>query len=394
MSLTLDNTRSSFASTRIDRLIGRVFTLATLLTLAETVMNGWQQDAYLNQFWLGLSMSFLVATHLYNFANFWFLGGHRFGYLIHGLAYLVAFASWPLQMLDVSKLPNDYHPWIWWATGSAAMAVGMYLPKWWSLAFMLFVPISWVAFHLTESGGSADLTKALADGFYTALFPGTVAGLIWLVREAARRVDQASEKARNEEVERITLEAQARERARLDRLLYSSVFGAIKLAAQAKDKSEYESAVKASVESLERIDSAKNQTPSQISLISFFETLEKLAHRVDPKCSIAISGASDLVVSGEVASAISDATIQALTNSMQHAGSKAQRSIRLKGTRAGIKVVVKDTGAGFRPSRVPQHSLGLRLVIFKSVEAIGGEVHIDSKPGHGTTVVLEWEEKQ
>jgi signal transduction histidine kinase len=392
MNLTPANTRTSFAVTRIDRLIGRVFTLATLLTLIETVMNGWQQDAYLDHLWLGLTLSLLVAVHLYNFINFFFLGAHRFVYLIHGLAYVVAFATWPLQMLDTAKLPADYHPWLWWATGSAAMAVGMYLPKWWVFAYMLFVPVTWVLFHLTPAGGSADITKALADGFYTALFPGTVVGLIWLVREAARKVDEAGELARSEEVERVTLEAQAREQSRLDRLLYSSVFSAIKFAAKAKDKSEYQQAVAASQESLERIELAKNQTPTQISLISFFESLEKLAHRVDEKCNIAISGASEFVISGEVASALSDATIQALTNSIQHAGSKAQRSIRLKGTRSGIKIVVKDTGSGFRPSRVPQHSLGLRLVIFKSVEAIGGEVHIDSKPGHGTTVVLEWEE--
>lgn len=392
MNLTPANTRSSFAITRIDRLIGRVFTLATLLTLIETVMNGWQQDDFLDHFWMGLALSLIVAAHLYNFANFWFLGAHRFGYLIHGLTYLWAFASWPLQMLDTAKLPADYHPWIWWATGSAAMAVGMYLPKWWAFCYMAFVPVTWVIFYLTPAGGSAELTNAIADGFYTALFPGTIVGLIWLVREAARRVDDAGEVARNEEVGRVTLEAQAREQARLDRLLYSSVFSAIKLAAQAKDKTEYEAAVVESKSSLERIEQAKLQTPSQISLISFFESLEKLAHRVDTKCGISISGASEFVISGEVASALSDATIQALTNSMQHAGPRAQRNIRLKGTRSGVKIVVKDTGAGFRPSRVPQHSLGLRLVIFKSVESIGGEVHIDSKPGHGTTVVLEWEE--
>lgn len=391
MNSSLTAQRSSFAITRIDRLIGRVFTLATLLTLAETIMNGWQQDSYLNHLWLGISLALVTAAHLFNFLNFWFFAGLRYGYLLHGLSYLVAFALWPLQLVDVSALPDDYRPWLWWATGSAAMAVGMYLPKWWSFAYMLFVPVTWTIFHLTPFGGRAPIENAIADGFYTALFPGTVVGLVWLLREAAFKVDRAGDEARNSEVERVTLEALSRERARLDRLLYSSVFGAIKLAASAKDKGDYQDAVKASAEGLELIASAKDHRPTEISLISFFESLEKLARRVDPKCQISVSGASDLTISGEVASAISDATIQALTNSLQHAGSKAQRSVHLKGTRNGVKVVIKDNGIGFRPSRVPRHSLGLRLVIFKSIESIGGQVRIDSKPGNGAAVILEWD---
>ena len=385
------NQRSSFAITRVDRLIGRIFTLASMLTLFETIMNAWGQNGYLHDGWMGLALGLIVAAHAYNLINFWFLGGRRLGYLMHGLAYVLAFASWPLQVLPTAEMPDGYRPWLWWATGSASVAVGMFVPKIWAYAYMVIVPTSWTLLHLTEIGGSANPAQAIADGFYSTLFPATLVGLVWLLREGAKRVDIAVDASRESETERITLDAQSRERARLDTLLYTGVFGALKAAASAKDKAEQLEAVEAAEEGLASIKGSAEQVKDTITLFSFFDSLDKLARRIDPDCSISISGASDLNLGGDVAAAITNATIEALTNSMQHAGGKAKRLLRLKGTKRGLKVVIKDDGVGFRPSRVPQHSLGLRLVLFRSVNMVGGQVHIDSKPGAGATVVIEWE---
>jgi signal transduction histidine kinase len=125
--------------------------------------------------------------------------------------------------------------------------------------------------------------------------------------------------------------------------------------------------------------------------MTLFETLERLVARIDPACVLAIRGSSITFLPAEVASALSDAAIQALNNSLQHAGSKASRSIHMRSTRNGVKLVISDNGIGFRPSKVPAHSLGLRFVIIRQVESVGGRVHIDSHPRQGTKVVLEWE---
>ena len=88
--------------------------------------------------------------------------------------------------------------------------------------------------------------------------------------------------------------------------------------------------------------------------------------------------------------ALSEATIQAITNSKQHAGPGAECVVRMKGGANGIKIVIKDDGKGFRPSRVPKNRLGLRLSIINRVEAVGGTVKIDSAPGRGSAIILEW----
>jgi signal transduction histidine kinase len=52
--------------------------------------------------------------------------------------------------------------------------------------------------------------------------------------------------------------------------------------------------------------------------------------------------------------------------------------------------VVKDNGRGFRPSRIPKNRLGLKLSIIGRMKSVGGRVFIDSSPGKGTNVIIEW----
>jgi len=82
-----------------------------------------------------------------------------------------------------------------------------------------------------------------------------------------------------------------------------------------------------------------------------------------------------------------------LANSIHHAGKEAKIEIFLKGSSNGFKIVVKDNGRGFRPSRVPKNRLGLKLSIIGRVQAVGGKVFVDSKIGIGTNIIIEWAAK-
>jgi signal transduction histidine kinase len=98
-------------------------------------------------------------------------------------------------------------------------------------------------------------------------------------------------------------------------------------------------------------------------------------------------------VDPSVANALTEATIQAVQNSILHAGSKAQRELILKATSKELKLVIKDDGVGFRPNRIPQGRLGMKLSIISRVETVGGTVHIASAPRAGSTIILEWEKQ-
>jgi len=126
-------------------------------------------------------------------------------------------------------------------------------------------------------------------------------------------------------------------------------------------------------------------------VLSFFQARGESVLRIDPRCDVAASGATAHPLPAEVVAALTDATAQALSNSLAHAGRKATRKVRLKATEREIKIVVADDGVGFRPSRVAKNRLGLRISIIDRVEAIGGRVFIDSRIGQGTSIILEWD---
>jgi two-component sensor histidine kinase len=56
----------------------------------------------------------------------------------------------------------------------------------------------------------------------------------------------------------------------------------------------------------------------------------------------------------------------------------------------GIRVTVRDAGAGFDPGQVDPSRLGLRRSIVERLADWGGRALIRSSPGAGTEVILCW----
>lgn len=385
---------STIALRRIDRLTGRVFTVGALLTGGETIYHAFNQRQFLDPLWFWPAVIVLVGALLFNFINFWFLKANRIGYLLHGAAYAFVFLTWWGQAGEEFPTEDSITPWLWGAAGTASIAIGMFIPKHWAIGYMVSIPIGWCFLHASTHGGQEDLASLISDALYVSLFPGTLVALVWMLRQAAIRADFSADIALAAELEQVTRETQIREQVRIDSILYTSVFDALKAAAKAKSSADYARVVELSKDSLAKIAVAQSPSIEALSTMALFETLERLVSRIDPDCKMSIRGSSLTFIPKDVATALSDAAVQALNNSLQHAGAKANRSIHLRSSKRGVKLVVSDDGLGFRPSRVPDQSLGFRFVIIKRVESIGGKVRIDSSPSKGTQIVLEWEAEE
>jgi signal transduction histidine kinase len=79
---------------------------------------------------------------------------------------------------------------------------------------------------------------------------------------------------------------------------------------------------------------------------------------------------------------------EAMTNVARHAGATRVDVLVERGADR-VLVMVEDDGAGFEPDRVERGAhfglLGLR----ERADALGGTLTVESRPGAGTTVVVE-----
>ena len=390
----LQSSTRSLALARVDTLIGRAFSIVALITGIEMLANAWPQLTYLDPFYTWMGLGLIISVQAFNVYNFWFGNGTLAGYTAHAAVVLLVMLAWPLMVPDASALPDGFRPWVWWATGIASMAVGMHIPKWWAWGYMVSIPMVWYLLHTQDTGGSAQFSTALQDASYIVLFPATVVSLAQLFRSSAAKVDLASAQATAAAAERARTDAIERERSRIDALVHDSVLTTLIVAANANSEEQHRAAADLAGEAIAKLKSAASETETRresISVISFFQALGESVRRQDPDCDVSASGATAKQLPAEVVEALTDATAQAVANSMQHAGRGAQRLVRLKATDRELKIVVRDDGVGFRPSRVPKNRLGLRISITERVERVGGRVFIDSKLGGGTSIVIEWQ---
>jgi signal transduction histidine kinase len=86
----------------------------------------------------------------------------------------------------------------------------------------------------------------------------------------------------------------------------------------------------------------------------------------------------------EIESAIYFTCLEALQNTLKHAGAGAGVWIRLNQTRNLLRFEVRDDGTGFALDG--HDGRGLRNM-HDRIEAIGGHLRVDAKPGHGTSVI-------
>jgi hypothetical protein len=93
-------------------------------------------------------------------------------------------------------------------------------------------------------------------------------------------------------------------------------------------------------------------------------------------------------VPARIGQAFSEAVSEALENITRHAGT-VDVEVTLSTNRGHVAVLIRDRGCGFDGTQT-EYGFGLREAIIGRMRGIGGEAHVDSVPGRGTTVAVEW----
>ncbi len=241
---------------------------------------------------------------------------------------------------------------------------------------------------LAERLGPASMA---VDAVFTVVFVSVFVVLTHQVVVAGRVIDESAEAVIGEATET----ARRLEFARVNALIHDRVLATLlavepgpaddRLAAQARE----------ALDELAALESgATAESFSGDELLAQLRTAVRLWDGDVPILvhSAACADAAECRYPRQVCSALCAAVGEAVRNSLRHAGCGAECLVLVHLQPHALRLTVMDDGPGFDPDAVPADRLGLQYSIRGRLEALaGGSVHIDSEPGAGTAVHLDWE---
>lgn len=347
---------------QLDRL-GRVWTIASILVL-------------------GVALVFVgVATITRRYP--------RLAAIVFSGVFLVVLLSWPLAV----RQPSQDSPWIYLlitvATGLAAY--GMPIAP--ASVYLFAVPIIYAGIRLTYPGGQVGLSRAALDSSYSVILGGAVLIIIVMLRTAAASVDRAQVAALARYTNAVCAHATEAERVRVDAIVHDSVLTTLLSAARAETPEAMSLAATMAGNAIGHLRDAALVSPQQSGAVSVRALVGRVREAVS-QLSAPVAVDDDGTAVGEIpteaAEAILAAVVQAAVNSVNHAGAAAQRRISISGGTDRVAVEVADDGVGFAPGAVPRERLGVRVSIMERTASAGGRARVESEPGKGTVVTVNW----
>lgn len=310
---------------------------------------------------------------------------------IHTVVSFALLIGW-VPAMTAPGLPGGVAPWVLnTITVSTATAVLGFPSR---LAWVLTAAYPVIGVVLRNVVLDDGWSIPLQDGVSMLSFSSVIAVLLHLALGLGRRQD--AELALAEVEARAAAQSQSRSRARsrFGALVHDDVITTLLAASRAE----------------QRDDALERSARGAIRRIDTFSTDDARGAMTAADLEVELRTAASEVVDGvqvvgslagfrgripfETAIAIAGAVGEAARNSARHAavdGRPLRLGLALSGTRTGIAVEFADDGRGFDSSAVAPERLGIRSSILERVGAVDdATARIDSSPGAGTRVHLEW----
>lgn len=385
-----------FNGVRIESIVGRSLGLIAVLFAVQSVPVMMSQMPAMHQ--LGaLILNALLLLALLSLAASTL--SSRFVQAVtttFAMLFIAAIIAWPALVAEPEMLQGQA-PWIWYlcTVATAAAAVGMQL--YWAVAYTITVPVLYGMLRTSPGGGGVEPPLAALDGLYVVILGGLVLVIITMLRHAAVQVDLAQQAAMDAYAMAVREHATALERAQVDAIVHDSVLTTLLAAAGSGTAHEQRLAAVMASGAVARLDEAgvaAAPLDAEVALTRIVRRLKAAAQAFSQPVEIRAVGVNDQLLPLPVAEAFYSATVQAMVNSMQHAGTESEklhRAVTVFGSGVlGCRIEITDNGRGFEPGITNRERLGLRISITERVRNVGGIVEVRSRPGRGTAVALAW----
>lgn len=381
-----------FAVTRVDRTIARAFaTCSAFIIFLQGIAHAFQQADILTPAGLWIGVIVIGVISLAQVVTAWAGGNLLWLYFAFYLATLIGILTWPAALREGGTLAAGDQPWYWWLVAIATLSAFASLKPVPAFAAAIILNVNWLYLSVGDTFGSREFGVAFQDTLLSFFF-GVLFGLLLIsLRQQTAKIDEAMEARAATTASSARVRAVEAERARVNALVHDAVLTTLITGANASEREQVKQASKLAQQALLKLENdVAMVAPDDVSVSVFFDSLAQAATEVAPDLQISKDQIADITVPGAIAQAFTQASLQAIANSVQHAGTVKNRQLRLSSTATRIKVVVIDDGRGFREARVPKYRLGVRLSMRERITSVGAKIAIQSQPGQGCTVTMSW----
>lgn len=307
-----------------------------------------------------------------------------------GGGYVVGVATWFLAWTGERTADNS-GTWLVTFPGLAALALVVTPWPWISMLHLTGVTL---AVQIANAAARAPRYGALtlADIGWAIAFSGVfvLAGIM-----AVRTGDQLDEtKAQNillsEQVH--AQRGQELERNLYDRLVHDKVLGLMRNAELANIDPNVRAEARKLLQDWDGL-AAERSSKRPIDTGRVIALVREAIQQIDPALDIDLSDKrrpSSPVVPLRVGHALADAAAEAVRNVRRHAGAEVRIDVSAQLSCEPLVVTVTDDGPGFDRASVGATAMGVSRSIVDRITDVGGQAHIDSVVGVGTTVELRW----
>lgn len=306
------------------------------------------------------------------------------------VTFLVAVATWPWAW-NGTTVPQNEGVWLAAFPGLASLAAVVAWPAWLAVAHMVIgcVSVQVVNFY---ARGADDPGALMPEILFAIMFCSVFVGGAVMALRTGRILDETTQATHENAAAAAAQQARGVERERFGALVHDSVMSTLLTASRGGSHDDVAAAARAALSELDEIRAG-------VEADQPFDPSRAVVHLRAAAAEADTGAAFEVVARGpdgepipaDAVRAIGAALAEALRNSARHAGAGANRAVRGVVDLQQMQVDVRDDGRGFDPDGVPPQRLGIAVSIRGRMSRLsGGSASVESAPGSGTLIRLEW----
>ncbi|MBC7590947.1 MAG: histidine kinase [Salinibacterium sp.] len=386
--------RNPISRKQVETVISRSVAVFGIVFGAQTIpwLLGQLDEAYPAWLWIVVPASFgsLVVALVLSFTQVWVRQSHG----LFAIVFLVALISWPFAVIPGVAVYPGIHWLDYILTVATAMAAIAFSARVGTI-YLFVACVIYGVIRITPWGGGAPWLLAVVESVYAIILGAAIMIIVTMLRQAATKVDNAQAMALDRYGRAVRQHAMEVERVQVDSIVHDSVLTTFISASRAYTPEARALAATMAGNAIGHLKDAAATSPDDGTMMRLSALASKItdsAARLSEPFEIRTRRTGSRSIPSQAADAVHSAAVQAMMNSLQHAGSGAvSRWLTVRGFGTdGIEVIVGDTGRGFLVSDVPGERLGVRISIIERVANAGGLAVIQSAPQQGTSVTIRW----